>query len=271
MKRGEVVGLELRQWSERGHDGSHKGKQYFSCAPGRGYFTTRDAVVEVLERAEERKARPPSRMNSLDSAPDQDKEERPQIDGVEKGERVRLRNGRTGTVWFIGKTEFVKGTVVGLELDQWAPKGNDGSMKGVRYFECPKGHGYFTRMEAIVEKLGASRRANLRSRRSTPVSSPRRTREAAPAKNQLGDMKEVVKVKIGDRVRLKRGKIGTVRYIGPVEGTSRDVVGLELEQWYERGNDGTFKGVQYFETRGDGWGYFTKPQSIAEIIDPERP
>merc|ERR1719411_1567150 len=151
-------------------------------------------------------------MNSLDSAPDQgrdqDKEERPQIDGVEKGERVRLRNGRTGTVWFIGKTEFVKGTVVGLELDQWAPKGNDGSMKGVRYFECPKGHGYFTRMEAIVEKLGASRRANLRSRRSTPVSSPRRTREAPRVlePSHSDSTSEVVKVKIGDRVRLKRGK-----------------------------------------------------------------
>jgi len=267
MKREDIVGLELKVWTERGHDGSYKGKQYFTCPPGRGYFTSRDAVAEVLEHAAEKKEKPAVRtMVSGENAP----EEGPLLE-IEKEERVRLRNGRTGTVWFIGNTDFAKGEVVGLELDQWTPNGHDGSMKGQRYFECPPGHGYFTRRAAIVEKLGQSRR------RRTPASSPRRRakQERASQENSMSDERAPdsdLKFKVGDKVRLKRGKRGIVRYIGPVEGASQDVVGLELEQWFERGNDGSFKGRRYFDTRGDGWGYFTKPSSIAAIIhDDDEP
>jgi len=274
MKREDIVGLELKVWTERGHDGSYKGKQYFTCPQGRGYFTSRDAVAEVLERAAEKKEKPVVRSQlSGDNAP----EEGPSVE-VEKGERVRLRNGRTGTVWFIGKADFAKGEVVGLELDQWTPNGHDGSVKGQRYFECPPGHGYFTRKAAIVEKLGESRR------RRTPASSPRRRaaqrdrneqKERTSQENSMSDERpagKTPKIKVGDKVRLKRGKRGIVRYIGPVEGASQDVVGLELEQWFERGNDGSFKGRRYFETRGDGWGYFTKPSSVAAIIhDDDEP
>jgi len=276
MKRDDIVGLELKVWTERGHDGSYKGKQYFTCPPGRGYFTSRDAVAKVLQTAAEASERrkPAIRtMASLESrVPDEDASDGPLME-VEKGERVQLRNGRTGTVLYIGKTDFTKGEVIGLELDQWAPKGHDGSVKGQRFFECPPGHGYFTRRSAIVEKLGQSRRM-AKSRKGTPASSPRRrqeTRRGSMSDERQPTTKGEIKVKVGDRVRLKRGKVGIVRYIGPVQGTSQDVIGLELEQWFERGNDGSFKGRRYFETRGDGWGYFTKPSSVAEIIDPDEP
>jgi len=268
MKQGgEVIGLELNQWSEKGHSGTHKGKKYFSCPPGRGYFTTRKAVAELLS-----KASTPDREQAAPSEEpvpqEQPKESTTPIE-VSEGERVRLRNGRTGTVWYIGKAGFTKGEVVGMELDQWAVKGNDGSMKGVRYFSCPSGHGYFTRREAIVEKLEQTRR--LSKRKSAMTGRARghsimsdAIPEPSPEIPSL-DINGMV-VKIGDRIRLKRGKIGTIKYIGPVKGTEQTVVGLELTQWYERGNDGTFKGARYFETRGHGWGYFTKPTSIAEVI-----
>jgi len=270
MKREDIVGLELKVWTERGHDGSYKGKEYFSCPQGRGYFTSRDAVAEVLEHAADKAEKPPIRkMVSGENLPDDGGPS--QLLEVEKGERVRLRNGRTGTVWFIGKTDFAKGEVVGMELDQWTPKGHDGSVKGQQYFNCPAGHGYFTRRAAIVEKLGESRR------RRTPASSPRRRPRNEPRKESMqeeessmsDDRPKALKIKVGDKVALKRGKRGIVRYIGPVEGASQDVVGLELEQWFERGNDGSFKGRRYFETRGDGWGYFTKPSSVAAIIHDE--
>merc|ERR1719433_41721 len=125
MKRDDIVGLELKVWTERGHDGSYKGKQYFTCPPGRGYFTSRDAVAKVLQTAAEASERrkPAIRtMASLESrVPDEDASDGPLME-VEKGERVQLRNGRTGTVLYIGKTDFTKGEVIGLELDQWAPK-----------------------------------------------------------------------------------------------------------------------------------------------------
>lgn len=267
MKQGEIVGLELNQWSQKGHDGSHKGKKYFSCPPGRGYFTTRRAVSELLKKgSNEKKEQVVSEEPVVEEQPK--KSSKPQIE-VAEGERVRLRNGRTGTVWYIGEASFTKGEVVGMELDQWAVKGNDGIMKGVRYFTCPSGHGYFTRREAIVEKLEKTRR--MSKRKSGMTGRPRGQSvlsdtipEASPEVASL-DINGML-VKIGDRVRLKRGKIGTIMYIGPVKGTDQTVVGLELTQWYERGNDGTFIGQRYFETRGHGWGYFTKPTSIAEVI-----
>merc|ERR1719320_1566437 len=269
IKKGEVVGLELNQWSQKGHDGTHKGNKYFSCAAGRGYFTTRKAVVELLQKATSGEVAEIVAREEPVVEEQTQKSIKKQIE-VSEGERVRLRNGRTGTVWYIGKASFTKGEVIGMELDQWAVKGNDGSMKGVRYFSCPSGHGYFTRREAIVEKLEKTGRMSKRKSgmmigraRGHSILSDAAP-EASPEVASL-DINGMV-VKVGDRIRLKRGKIGTIKYIGPVKGTEQTVVGLELTQWYERGNDGTFKGARYFETRGHGWGYFTKPTSIAEVL-----
>merc|ERR1719410_2195245 len=89
MKREDIVGLELKVWTERGHDGSYKGKQYFACPPGRGYFTSRDAVAEVLMSAqelqeEEDRKRPVVRsMNSIESQADEEPRE---LLDVEKSE-----------------------------------------------------------------------------------------------------------------------------------------------------------------------------------------
>lgn len=266
MKLSEVVGLELNQWSQKGHDGAHKGKQYFTCAPGRGYFTTRKAVAEVLKKrpsAAEREV-----VHSMENIEEQPRTSSEKLMEVSEGERVRLRNGLTGTVWYIGVSSFAKGEVIGMELDQWAVKGNDGTMKGVRYFSCPSGHGYFTRREAIVEKLALTRRMSKKCESGKggrhSIMSDALPESSVPEMVTLNINGMIVK--LGDRVRLKRGKIGTIKYIGPVKGTSQTVIGLELEQWYERGNDGTFKGTRYFETRGNGWGYFTKPTSIAEVV-----
>ena len=40
-----VIGLQLKKWYPNGHDGKIKGKRYFNCGKGKGYFTTIDFLV----------------------------------------------------------------------------------------------------------------------------------------------------------------------------------------------------------------------------------
>lgn len=55
------------------------------------------------------------------------------------GARVDIR-GENGTVRFVGPVHYAKGDFVGVELD--LPHGkNNGTIKGVTYFECEPKHG----------------------------------------------------------------------------------------------------------------------------------
>lgn len=57
------------------------------------------------------------------------------------GQRVAVR-GESGTVRFVGRTQFSPGSWVGVELDASSGK-NDGSVAGIRYFRCQKTDGLF--------------------------------------------------------------------------------------------------------------------------------
>jgi len=55
----------------------------------------------------------------------------------------------TGTVAFIGGTEFASGRWVGVALDEPTGK-NNGTVQGKSYFECPDNHGIFVRQSQLV-------------------------------------------------------------------------------------------------------------------------
>eukprot|EP00929_Paragymnodinium_shiwhaense_P054256 TRINITY_DN27180_c0_g1_i1.p1 TRINITY_DN27180_c0_g1~~TRINITY_DN27180_c0_g1_i1.p1 ORF type:complete len:830 (+),score=190.95 TRINITY_DN27180_c0_g1_i1:61-2550(+) len=68
----------------------------------------------------------------------------PQPSGVSHGVDEYVK----GFVRFAGPVEFAAGEWVGVELDDFRGK-NDGSVKGVRYFECEPEKGLFTRAAAL--------------------------------------------------------------------------------------------------------------------------
>lgn len=75
---------------------------------------------------------------------------------VEIGSRTSVK-GDPGTVRFIGTTQFAPGEWVGVELDK--PTGrNDGSLQGVKYFEClkPGNYGVFVRKALLEGSSGSS-------------------------------------------------------------------------------------------------------------------
>jgi len=269
-KRGEIVGLELLQWFDRGHNGTYNDEKYYNCKDGTGYWTSRSAVATVLSSAGNsggsRRSSRTSAVSKTRSGSGLARTKSMELDEpilkFAVGDTVRLKKGREGVVKYYDK----KSQIVGMELTNWNADCGDGTFKGKEYFKCDQGRGYFTTGKAVSEIL---------KRVSKPLSSPRKEksqslrREKSQSLSIDDDVKtDLVKFELGDKVRLHRGKIGTVKYIGKT-GFSKGkekVVGLELDSWYEKGNDGTVNGKRFFVTKGPGWGYFTKPSAIAEVL-----
>merc|ERR1712048_955293 len=120
--------MELKNWNADCGDGTFKGKEFFKCDPGRGYFTSAKSVNEVLKRApKSAKSEESLQRHSTDSLSiDDDYKNSPGQFKI--GDKVRLHRGKVGTIKYIGKAAFAKGVVVGLELNSWHEKGNDGSV-----------------------------------------------------------------------------------------------------------------------------------------------
>lgn len=72
----------------------------------------------------------------------------PELSDFQIGQTVELSNGIKATVQFVGTTHFSTGDWVGIELEDASGK-NDGAVQGQRYFDCPPGHGMFTRPSVL--------------------------------------------------------------------------------------------------------------------------
>jgi len=75
------------------------------------------------------------------------------IEGIEVGNRCEVQPGaRRGTVMYVGEAKegggLGAGYWVGVKFDEPLGK-HDGSVKGVKYFECPDKHGAFVRGKNI--------------------------------------------------------------------------------------------------------------------------
>lgn len=69
---------------------------------------------------------------------------------VKIGQTVESKDGKQGVVRYVGPLEAApEGTWVGIELPDRSGK-NDGSVKGVRYFNCEPLRGLFIRKESVV-------------------------------------------------------------------------------------------------------------------------
>lgn len=71
------------------------------------------------------------------------------------GQVIEDKDGRIGTIRYIGEIHVAQGEWIGVELETEDGK-NDGEVKGERYFECAPNHGLFMRpsgIKAVVEQL----------------------------------------------------------------------------------------------------------------------
>lgn len=231
---GKWVGLEVE--SGGSHDGSVFGVDYFTCAPGKGAFA-QPAQLKVMGSAA-----PPKQQSSSSRVPSK---------VVYVGEQVRW-NGAMGSVRFVGPVKFAAGNWVGLELGLLDEGGaNDGSVFGVEYFGCASGKGAFVQDASQLTVLGWALRATAQS----TAAGAKASHSLSPAARGTNGLS------VGDKVQWN-GKLGIVRFLGPVKFAAGEWVGLELESGGS--HDGTVFNIEYF-TCAPGKGAFAKADAANEL------
>lgn len=106
---------------------------------------------------------------------------------LKEGEFVSVGANKSGTVRYLGPTDFAEGTWVGVELEVPAGK-NDGSVAGKHYFHCNPGYGVLVRPDRVTRGDAKRHRQQQQKRRSAHLSgsSPNLAALTALAKGEGG-------------------------------------------------------------------------------------
>lgn len=101
------------------------------------------------------------------------------VDDFRVGERVWVNGNKPGFIQFLGETQFAPGQWAGIVLDEPIGK-NDGSVAGVRYFQCEPLKGIFTRPSKLTRKVQVEDEANgLQTTPASRATSPLSTSTAS--------------------------------------------------------------------------------------------
>ncbi|KAJ6646887.1 Restin like [Pseudolycoriella hygida] len=155
---GEWAGVVLDDPNGK-NDGCVAGKRYFQCEPKRGIFSrltrlTREPLPggaasssDLSMNVSSRSITSPSRSGTV--SPTQSMKsfsgKTPTKSNLSVGDRVIVSSGmgsKPGMLQYIGETKFAPGNWCGVQLDEPSGK-NDGSVDGVKYFDCPANFGIF--------------------------------------------------------------------------------------------------------------------------------
>ncbi|XP_016386145.1 CAP-Gly domain-containing linker protein 1-like isoform X2 [Sinocyclocheilus rhinocerous] len=205
------------------------------------------------------------------------------------GERVWVNGNKPGYVQFIGGTQFAPGQWAGIVLDEPIGK-NDGSVAGVRYFQCEDLRGIFTRPSKLSRTPVPEREANgtqtptnktstspakdpvpvTQTISATTKTSTNLTRAASESASNLSETDSAKKLqrelKLGDRVLVGGTKAGVVRFLGETDFAKGDWCGVELDEPLGK-NDGAVAGARYFQCLPK-YGLFAPTHKVTRIGFP---
>eukprot|EP00066_Takifugu_rubripes_P013790 XP_011603056.1 PREDICTED: CAP-Gly domain-containing linker protein 1-like [Takifugu rubripes] len=207
------------------------------------------------------------------------------------GDKVWVNGDKPGYVQFIGSTQFAPGQWAGIVLDEPIGK-NDGSVAGVRYFQCEDGRGIFTRPSKLSKT--AMPEKDMNGTQASPKPAAGATSEPAPsgttstgqvsgiktiaALNQmstesasnLSDPESQKKTKrelrLGERVLVGGTKAGVVRFLGETDFAKGEWCGVELDEPLGK-NDGAVAGSRYFQCM-PRYGLFAPVHKVTRIGFP---
>ena len=228
--KGNWAGIVLDSLDGK-NNGSVNGVQYFECEPNRGLFAKQEKIKFVS------KGVPPSSHQSwpAQAAPASANQLQFKV-----GDTVIVDGQKEGMVGFIGTTQFAKGVWAGIILE--TPEGkNDGSVSGVKYFECGVNHGLFTRLQKLTLVSKAASNESTPPRQVPPSRTPQDEGQRSTSLTPV-DLKALHnKLSVGDQVLVGGIKEGILRYLGPTEFAKGIWVGVELPEPMGK-NDGAISG-----------------------------
>ncbi|KAM9333693.1 CAP-Gly domain-containing linker protein 2 isoform 2-T2 [Pholidichthys leucotaenia] len=190
------------------------------------------------------------------------------------GEQVWVNGVKPGVIAYLGETQFAPGQWAGVILNDLVGK-NDGSVGGVRYFECQPLQGIFTRPSKLTRQpVGEgsdghstdSTTQNQTQQGGGGGSAPTGQRVVVPLRegllnsavktgnesgSNLSDSGSVKKsgdkdLRVGDRVLVGGSKMGVIRYMGETDFAKGEWCGVELDEPLGK-NDGAVAGTRYFQ------------------------
>nr|XP_006816774.1 PREDICTED: CAP-Gly domain-containing linker protein 1-like [Saccoglossus kowalevskii] len=173
-----------------------------------------------------------------------------QLDDYIIGDRVLVGGTKPGIIQFLGETRFAAGQWAGVVLDEPVGK-NDGSVAGVRYFQCEPKKGVFSKVSKLIREPAGGVNAGSPSHHrpsgapSTPRMGTKVGTKLPPSGRATGDAPDNLGLKVGDRVLVSGTKLGTLRYVGTTEFAKGEWCGVELDDELGK-NDGAVAGTRYF-------------------------
>ncbi|XP_068592683.1 CAP-Gly domain-containing linker protein 2 isoform X4 [Cebidichthys violaceus] len=190
------------------------------------------------------------------------------------GEQVWVNGVKLGVIAYLGETQFAPGQWAGVILNDLVGK-NDGSVGGVRYFECQPLQGIFTRPSKLTRQpvgegsdshstdsaqnqtqqggngVPSGQRVVVPLREGLLNSAVKTGYESGSNMSDNGSVKGSVKkgdkdLRVGDRVLVGGSKMGVIRYMGETDFAKGEWCGVELDEPLGK-NDGAVAGTRYFQ------------------------
>ena len=186
-----------------------------------------------------------------------------------------VNGNKPGYIQFLGETKFARGEWAGIVLDNYDGK-NDGSIHGIRYFQCEPNRGIFARLYRLsrfpLDKYGhklpdhgiikrtrsvtpdRGYRTTITNRYSTSPTIPHYALPSRPSVvTKMTTTTTTVddydhNMRIGDKVVVHSRDLGMqtgrIRYLGSTSFAPGQWVGVELEGPYGK-NDGSVAGKRF--------------------------
>ncbi|XP_076017576.1 CAP-Gly domain-containing linker protein 2 [Genypterus blacodes] len=187
------------------------------------------------------------------------------------GEQVWVNGVKLGVIAYLGETQFAPGQWAGVVLNDPVGK-NDGSVGGVRYFECQPLQGIFTRPSKLTRQpfgegsdshstdsvtaqtqqsssgAPSGQRVVVTLREGLLNSAVKTGNESGSNMSDSGSVKKGgdKDLRVGDRVLVGGSKMGVVRYMGETDFAKGEWCGVELDEPLGK-NDGAVAGTRYFQ------------------------